>query len=83
MKHWKEHMVRTRGIRSCLDSLSCDFRHFYPRPRRLSWRPYGKGVKQMDRVRGIFGHLEAHVVVDALALGLLALSVALLGSLIV
>ncbi len=37
----------------------------------------------MDRVRGIFGHLEAHVVVDALALGLLALSVALLGSLIV
>jgi hypothetical protein len=37
----------------------------------------------MDRVRGIFGQLEAHVVVDALALGLLALSVALLGSLIV
>ena len=83
MNHWKERLVRARVIRGCLDSWSCDFRHVYPRPRRLNWRPYGKGVKQMGRVRGIFGHLEAHVVVDTLALGLLALSVALLGSLIV
>jgi hypothetical protein len=37
----------------------------------------------MDRIRGIFAHLEAHVVVDALAMGLLAVSVALLGSLVV
>ena len=83
MNHWKERLARARVIRGCLDSRSCDFRHFYPRPRRLSWRPCRKEVKQMDRVRGIFGHLEAHVVVDALALGLLAVSVALLGSLIV
>lgn len=83
MNHWKERLVRARVIRGCLDSWSCDFRHFYPRPRRLSWRPCEKGVKQMNRVRGIFGYLEAHVVVDALALGLLAVSVVLLGSLIV
>ena len=83
MNHRKEHLVGARVIRGCLYSWSCDFRHFCPRPRRLSWRPCRKGVKQMDRVRGIFGHLEAHVVVDALALGLLAVSVALLGSLIV
>jgi hypothetical protein len=83
MNHWKERLVGARVIRGCLDSWSCDFRHIYPRPRRLSWRPCRKGVKQMDRVRGIFGQLEAHVVVDALALGLLAVSVALLGSLIV
>jgi hypothetical protein len=48
----------------------------------------------MDRTRGILalvrrlppewlGHVEAHVVVDAVALGLIAASVALLGSLLV
>jgi hypothetical protein len=37
----------------------------------------------MDMVRGIFCHFEAHVVVDTLALSLLAVSVALLGSLVV
>jgi|Kansoi200Nextera_1026148.scaffolds.fasta_scaffold33324_1 hypothetical protein len=48
----------------------------------------------MDRTRGILallgrlppewlGQVEAHVVVDALALGLIAVSVALLGSLVV
>ena len=37
----------------------------------------------MDRFWGKFGHFEAQVVVDALALSLLVVSVALLGSLVV
>jgi hypothetical protein len=82
MSYWSR-LLFSRMIRGYLDSWSCDFRHFHRRPRRLSWRPCGKGVKQMDMVRGIFCHFEAHVVVDTLALSLLAVSVALLGSLVV
>jgi hypothetical protein len=40
-------------------------------------------VNSMDRIRGILGHVEAHVVLDALTLGLMAASVVLLGSLVV